>query len=206
MEDCKYVYFWQDNEIGRVQGTELGIFDQEAAGWKRTEFGLGESDHPYKPVNKGQAEKLMRNGVPCYAPVAREIARKAHQGQTDKAGKDYFSGHLTTVATSCSYDAAQAAGWLHDVLEDTEMTAEDLLAAGMSEEIVAAVETMTHRDGEPYMDYVARVKKNNLARYVKSKDLHNNMNLSRLEEVTEKDLARLEKYKKALAFLYEDWK
>ena len=134
--------------------------------------------------------------------VAEEMARAAHAGQVDKAGVDYVE-HLQAVANGVSGDTLKAVAWLHDSIEDTDLTAEDISRRGLSAEVVEAVEAMTHREGEPYFDYIARVKQNPLARQVKLADLANNSDLSRLPEVTDKDLQRLEKYKKAREILLQ---
>ena len=135
--------------------------------------------------------------------VAEEIARAAHAGQVDKAGVDYTE-HLKAVASGVEGDTLKAVAWLHDTIEDTGVTAEYLIKRSISPEIVEAVVAMTHLEGEPYFDYIARVKQNPLSRQVKLSDLANNSDLSRLNEVTEKDLQRLEKYKKAREILLQE--
>ena len=81
--------------------------------------------------------------------------------------------------------------------ENTEYTADDLRKEGFSEEILAALLCLTHREGEGYMEYIERICENPLAVKVKYADLQDNMDLSRIPAPTEKDLARLEKYKLA---------
>lgn len=134
---------------------------------------------------------------------AHEIARKAHAGQVDKAGRDYIK-HPETVASFVSGNTAKAIAYLHDVLEDTALTAEDLLAEDIPLIVVDAVSLLTHDKNEPYFDYLARVKKNELARRVKLVDLRHNSDLSRLENPTAQDFARLEKYHQAQKFLEEE--
>ena len=137
------------------------------------------------------------------AVVAEIIARVAHAGQVDKAGVDYIE-HLKAVADGVEGDTLKAVAWLHDSIEDTDVTAEYLSKRGISSEIVEAVVAMTHLEGEPYFDYIARVKQNPLSRQVKLSDLANNSDLSRLNEVTERDLQRLKKYKKAREILFQE--
>lgn len=132
--------------------------------------------------------------------AAQSLAKKAHAGQTDKAGADYYSGHLSTVANNTNSLYGTVVGYLHDILEDTDVTEEELLSL-FPLEIVEAVSVMTHRKGESYDDYIARVKKNPIAREVKMADLMNNMDLSRLPSPTEKDVKRVLKYSQALAYL-----
>lgn len=132
--------------------------------------------------------------------LARAIAEKAHADQVDKAGEPYI-GHPAHVAASVEGDKAKAVAWLHDVVEDTSTTFDDLRAAGVDDEVLAALELLTHDKSAPYMEYVAAIKKNDLARTVKLADLAHNSDLSRLPEVTETDLRRVEKYRQAIEVL-----
>lgn len=132
--------------------------------------------------------------------LARAIAEKAHADQVDKAGEPYI-GHPAHVAASVEGDKAKAVAWLHDVVEDTSTTFDDLRAAGVDDEVLVALELLTHDKSAPYMEYVAAIKKNDLARTVKLADLAHNSDLSRLPEVTEADLRRVEKYRQAIEVL-----
>jgi (p)ppGpp synthase/HD superfamily hydrolase len=123
--------------------------------------------------------------------LAREIAIKAHGSTINaKTGEVYIS-HPEHVASQVTGDEAKAVGWLHDVVEDTSYTLDDLRAAGLSDEVVEAVEAMTHRPGETYFDYVRRAAANPLARQVKEADLRHNLNLGRIPMPTERDLERI---------------
>lgn len=132
--------------------------------------------------------------------IARTIAERAHAGQVDKAGRPYI-GHPAHVAASVEGDKAKAVAWLHDVVEDTPATLDDLRAAGIDDEVLAALELLTHDKTVPYMEYVAAIKENDLARTVKLADLAHNSDLSRLPEVTDADLQRVEKYRQAMGLL-----
>ena len=134
--------------------------------------------------------------------LAKSIAIKAHEGQVDKAGAPYWH-HPAFVADQVATDEEKAVAWLHDVVEDTDVTFEDLLAQGIPSEVVEGVKAITKVAGESYDVYLNRVKANPLARAVKLADLRHNMDLSRIEEPTEKDFARIEKYKVAQAFLFD---
>ena len=101
------------------------------------------------------------------------------------------------MAERCRTEEEKIAALLHDVMEDTAYTEDDLREEGFSEEIVEALLSLTHREGEDYMEYVERICQNPLAVRVKYADLQDNMDLSRIPQPTERDLARLEKYKKA---------
>ena len=129
---------------------------------------------------------------------AISLAEQAHAGQMDKGGHPYIL-HPKRVMERCSTAEEKIVAILHDVLEDTDITAEDLRRAGFSEEILAALNCLTHREEEGYMEYIERVCGNGLAVRVKYADLTDNMDLSRIPHPTERDFARLEKYKKAKA-------
>ena len=132
--------------------------------------------------------------------TALRIAAKAHAGQVDRAGKPYIFHPLHVAMNTGSFDEVVVA-LLHDVMEDYTYTAEDLRAEGIPEHILEALALLTHSKEEPYMDYVMKIKGNELARAVKLADLAHNSDLSRLPSVTEKDLQRVEKYKQAMAAL-----
>ncbi len=131
--------------------------------------------------------------------LAFEIAKRAHKGQVDKAGVNYIN-HPLNVAKSLSKENERIVALLHDVVEDTEVTLKDL-AKFFDDEIVNAVDAITHRLNETYDEYLNRVKLNPLALKVKLKDIENNMDLSRIAHPTEKDYARLKKYQYALKVL-----
>jgi (p)ppGpp synthase/HD superfamily hydrolase len=94
-------------------------------------------------------------------------------------------------------EAAMMAAVLHDVVEDTDWTLEALREQGFTDEVLDAVECLTHRDGESYEEFVERVQKNDIARQVKIADLEDNMNIQRINQMRPKDLERLEKYHRA---------
>ena len=131
---------------------------------------------------------------------AYEIAKKAHLGQIDKAGEDYIK-HPEKVASFVNSDEEKAVAYLHDVIEDTELTLEDLREYGFSEEVLEAVDVITKKKGQDYQTYLNSVKENKLARMVKLADLRHNSDLTRLINITEKDIERKEKYQKAIDFL-----
>lgn len=137
-----------------------------------------------------------------FVAVAEDIARRAHAGQTDKAGVPYIE-HPAWVAARVEGRDAQAVAWLHDVLEDADVTAEDLAEAGIPANVVDAVLALTRRLGEGYEAYLARVAENPLAVQVKLADLEHNSDLSRIPHPTERSRARAEKYRRAREFLSE---
>ncbi len=130
------------------------------------------------------------------------IALEAHGGQVDKAGEVYMLHPLRLMMQAESMDEMLVA-LLHDVVEDSETSFDDLVEAGFGEEVVEAVRCLTKEEGVTYEEYLKRVKANPLARVVKLLDLKDNMNLSRLPRVTEEDWERRERYEQAYRFLEE---
>ena len=127
---------------------------------------------------------------------AVSIAARAHRGQKDKAGAPYLL-HPLRMMLRMDTEAAMMAAVLHDVVEDTEWTLERLREAGFSEEVLEAVDCLTHREGESYQQFVERVRTNPIARQVKIADLEDNMNVRRINQLGPKDLERMEKYHRA---------
>ena len=131
--------------------------------------------------------------------LALEIAKRAHQGQVDKGGHPYIE-HPMAVAEGVKGEKEKTLAYLHDVAEDTPVSLESLRCL-FGDEIGDALALLTHEEGVPYMEYVKRLAVNPLARAVKLADLENNMDLRRIAQVTEKDVRRLEKYRKAKEYL-----
>ena len=131
---------------------------------------------------------------------AMKLCYEAHKDQVDKTGVPYVF-HPFHVAEQMTSEASTIVALLHDVVEDTDYTLEDIAAAGFGKEIVEAVALMTHEDDVPYLDYVAKLKDNPIAREVKLADLAHNSDLSRLGEIDDETKQRLEKYEKAKAIL-----
>lgn len=129
------------------------------------------------------------------------VAVAAHAGQLDKAGKPYILHPLRVMMTveSPSLDSARKIAVLHDVVEDSEWTIESLDGKfGLSSEEQAAIRLLSHDDDEEYADYIERVATNPLARAVKVADLLDNLDVTRLEQVTERDAKRITKYLRSL--------
>ena len=131
---------------------------------------------------------------------ALKLCFDAHKDQLDKSGLPYVF-HPFHLAEQMTDENCVTVALLHDVMEDTDYTLEDLRTMGFCEEVLTALVLMTHNDDTPYLDYVVKLKDNQIARAVKLADLRHNSDLSRLETVTEKDIRRVETYKKAIALL-----
>ena len=141
-----------------------------------------------------------------YTPMTKAALRlcfEVHASQTDKSDLPYVF-HPFHLAEQMTDEVSTTVALLHDVVEDSDCALDDLRKMGFCEEVIDAVALMTHDPEVPYMEYVAGIKKNPIARAVKLADLRHNSDLSRLDEVTPYDLERAEKYKKAIALLLEE--
>lgn len=138
-----------------------------------------------------------------YTPMTKKAIKvmfEAHKNQVDKNGMPYVF-HPFHLAEQMTDEASTVVALLHDVIEDTDCTLEDLKNMGFSNEVCDALSFLTHDEGVPYGEYVEKIKQNKLATIVKLADLKHNSDLSRLDYVGERDLQRAEKYKNAIAFL-----
>lgn len=131
------------------------------------------------------------------------IATNCHKGQVDKGGEPYIL-HPLRVMTNVSSLEGKICAVLHDVLEDCDITQEELVDMGIPYYLTEVLLLLSREIGTPYMDYISKIKTNKIAREVKNKDLDDNMNSSRLKHITEKDIKRIKKYQKAKKFLNED--
>lgn len=132
--------------------------------------------------------------------LALKVAFKAHEGQTDRCGLPYIF-HPYHLAEQMTDEITASIALLHDVVEDTDTTLEQLRSYGFPERVIEGVRLMTHEEDTDYFDYVRMIKNNPDAKAVKLADLEHNSDLTRLDEVTEKDIKRLEKYRKAKEIL-----
>lgn len=131
---------------------------------------------------------------------AMQLCFNAHKQQVDKSGMPYVF-HPMIVAEKMTSELTTTVALLHDVVEDTDYTLEDLCEMGYPEEVISALRLLTHAPSVPYMDYVKEIAENPIAREVKLGDLRHNSDITRLSKVTEKDLARVDKYCKAIEYL-----
>ena len=125
------------------------------------------------------------------------FACRVHANQVDKSGKPYILHPLRLMLQFDDLEA-QLASVLHDVVEDGNVTLDDLRGIGLSEEVIEAVACLTKRPGEAYESYIERIRQVELARRVKLRDLKDNMDTTRLAELGPTDLERLAKYHRAL--------
>ena len=124
------------------------------------------------------------------------LAVEAHAGQFDKAGNPYIL-HPLHLMLQMETENERITAVLHDIVEDTAVTMDDLANLGFPPAVLAALDLLTHDPAVPYDDYILQVKANPLARCVKLADLAHNMDIRRLKNPTEKDWSRLAKYRQA---------
>jgi (p)ppGpp synthase/HD superfamily hydrolase len=137
--------------------------------------------------------------LPPEIALAAALARRAHHGQTRNDNLTPYAAHPESVARRLRGEDGTviATAWLHDVLEDTAETAATLRAAGVGDAVIDAVQCMTRQPGEPYKDYLKRVKAHPVARKVKVADMLDNLNDSPGEK-------QILKYAKGLLFLLDN--
>jgi len=134
---------------------------------------------------------------------AKKIAYERHANQLDKGGNPYIE-HPKYVAEHVNTVLDKTVAWLHDTIEDTGYTVSMMRADGFDDNVITAVQLLTHKKGEPYLDYIKNLASNETARNVKIADLHNNMDLTRLpvnDRNTDDVKRRMNKYTKALSIL-----
>lgn len=198
--DKKYIGFI----VGKKQGTQELMYDV-----------LVERNN--KSINTLSKNRVDTNRMVLLAKAntrasrALKLALDAHEGQVDKAGIDYAEhivmvGKFTKLVTV--KDEILAVAYLHDVLEDTQVTEENLKEM-FSDEIVKAVKALTKEKYEPYQFYLERVKANKWARMVKLADLKHNSDMDRIKKKLKKplglrDFKRMKKYQDAIRYLEEE--
>ena len=140
-----------------------------------------------------------------YTPLTKKAMKlcfAAHRDQTDKSGLPYVF-HPIHLAEQMTDEETTVVALLHDVVEDTGYTLSDLGDMGYPLAVLEAIALMTHDDSVPYLEYVAKIKHNPIAKAVKLADLRHNSDLTRLDVVDERAIARAEKYAAAIRLLEE---
>ena len=140
-----------------------------------------------------------------YTPLTKKALRlcfDAHKEQVDKAGAPYVF-HPFHLAEQMRDELTTVCALLHDVVEDTDITLDDIAASGFPPEVIEALSLLTHDDSVEYMDYVRAIAENPIARRVKIADLKHNSDLSRLDAADQNAQERVKKYKRAIKLLKE---
>lgn len=130
------------------------------------------------------------------------LAQEAHKGQVDKGGHPYIE-HVMSVASKMREEAATVVALLHDILEDTDLTEEDLRKAGISERAIRSIRLLTRPADTTYLSYIESLREDPIAVKVKLADLQHNSDLSRIPHPTDWDIRRCERYQKAIRILSE---
>ena len=161
--------------------------------------------YDYKSPAKAVSESLSKGArdAMIYTDLtkkAMKLSYAAHKDQTDKSGLPYIF-HPFHLAEQMETEETVAVALLHDVAEDSEYTLSDIARLGFPQAVLDALACLTHDKGVPYMEYIAGIKSNPIARTVKLADLKHNSELSRLDVVDERALQRVQKYQTAIAFL-----
>ena len=131
-----------------------------------------------------------------YTPLTKKAMKlcfEAHKDQKDRTGLPYVF-HPFHLAEQMKDEYSTAAALLHDVVEDTDTTFEDLQKEGIPEKVIEALRLLTHSPEVPYMEYVAKTASDPIAAAVKLADLNHNSDMSRLDNITDKDIQRHKKY------------
>lgn len=131
---------------------------------------------------------------------ALKFAFDKHKNQLDKSGLPYIF-HPFHLAEQMDDEDSTIVALLHDIIEDTDTSIEDIKRLGVSDSVIESLLLLTHNKDIDYFDYVKNLSNNSLAKKVKLADLKHNSDITRLNKVTDKDIERIEKYKKAIEIL-----
>lgn len=134
---------------------------------------------------------------------ALNICFKAHYKQVDKSGLPYVF-HPFHLAEQMDDAESVCVALLHDVVEDTDITFADLISEGFNDNVINALKLLTHSDDTPYMEYIASIKNNSIARKVKLADLRHNSDLTRLDLNVDKIPPKYNLYLEAIKFLEDN--
>ena len=131
---------------------------------------------------------------------ALKLSFEAHKNQVDKTGVPYVF-HPFHLAEQMTDEISTVCALLHDVIEDTEYTFEDIQKMGFPQEVIDVLKLLTHEKSVPYMEYVEKIKENSIAKQVKLADLKHNSDLTRMDVIDENALQRTKKYRQAIELL-----
>ena len=204
MNYCKLYDPSHEGMIARETEHGCEIFQYE--GWRpysMNPYFFGDCEGEYEDITEEQAEKAQKEylkDVGNMLRIAPRLAFEKHHGQRDLGGHPYIE-HIERVADSVSSAEAQIIALLHDIVEDTDVTFSDLIKLGFTSAVIYSLKCLTKRGDEDYFEYIQRVTYSEYAREVKLADLEDNMDMTRLDVVSDKDRERCKKYKKAYQML-----
>ncbi len=133
---------------------------------------------------------------------AISLAVDGHRGKEDKAGSPYIL-HPLRVMFKMDTEDKMVAAVMHDLIEDTETSLDDLREYGFSTGIIEAIDSVTRRDGEGYEEFIDRAGLHPMGADIKLADLQDNMDMSRIGFIGDRDINRLKKYHRAMARIKE---
>ena len=148
---------------------------------------------------------MEKGNLMLYTELTNKAIRTcfdAHKKKNDLGGIPYVF-HPFHLAEQMETEEETCAALLHDVVEDTDMTFADLEKKGFPSDVLDALKLLTHDKSVPYLQYVEALSGNRIAARVKLADLRHNSDLTRMDEITETELKRVEKYKAAMQLLTE---
>ena len=148
-------------------------------------------------MDKKDGKKMIYTNM---TKKALKLCYDAHKDQLDKSGMPYVF-HPFHLAEQMDDEITTIVALLHDIIEDSKYTLEDIEQMGFSKEAIQAIDVLTHKPEDTYMEYIEKVATNKIAKIVKLADLEHNSDKTRLDYLTEKDLHRLEKYAVARGML-----
>ena len=133
---------------------------------------------------------------------AIRITSQVFEDKLDRGGNPYIL-HCLHVMNEVKHlgEEAMISAVMHDVIEDTEVTFDDLYNEGFSQEVLLILQLLTHRKGTDYMAYIKALSVHPIAKEIKKADLRHNSDITRLKGVRQKDFDRLEKYSRAYLYL-----
>jgi (p)ppGpp synthase/HD superfamily hydrolase len=131
---------------------------------------------------------------------AIEIAVTAHKGQVDKGGAPYIL-HPLRIMLSLKSEEEKILGVLHDVVEDSDWSFNDLSKEGFSDDVIKGLRSVTAIEGEDYGSFIQRARSDPIGRNVKIADITDNLDIRRIEELSDRDFTRIKKYRRALKVL-----
>lgn len=209
MEYYKLTDTLNNNEVVKCNGNNYCVYSCGMEEWIPTNIFTqylcldSEFFGKFVSISEDEAIRIInekRTQLNDLLKLAYNVAKEAHTGQLDKGGNDYFN-HPQAVSNALYDTEHKIVAYLHDVVEDTATTLQNLADLGFTSRIVKSVGAISKTKGVSYEKYLEQVKQDSNARYVKIEDIKHNMELKRIANPTEKDFARLKKYQKALIYL-----
>ena len=199
----RYIDYPFENVMFRTKFDENDVF-QKFYGKAENPKPLKNSNKLYNDAIQGGYEiselEYLRGIKLSHIELALQIATRKHARQRDKGGDAYIL-HPLRLMNQCSTENERLVALLHDVLEDSDFPRYELSNCNFPLGVTEAIELLTKNNDIDYQEYIYNISQNELARTIKILDLKDNLNLSRLKTLSEKDCERIKKYQASLAYL-----